>query len=208
MRGTLTMRAAVSHLGTVTLIATVCLSQVGAQSQLPAIGRAAPAQATTPRVGEKAADFSLMSIDGPTVRLTEETKRGPVVLVVLRGWPGYQCPFCTRQFGEFLSRASDIEAGGARVLFVYPGPAEGLREHARAFTANRDLPPNFRFLTDPNYTFTNAYGLRWDAPNETSYPSTFVLDATGTVRFAQTSRTHGGRVPIADVLKALSTISR
>jgi O-acetyl-ADP-ribose deacetylase (regulator of RNase III) len=34
------------------------------------------------------------------------------------------------------------------------------------------LPSNIVLVTDPDYTVTNLYGLRWDAPHETAYPST------------------------------------
>ena len=158
----------------------------------------------TPTVGDRARDFTLQSLDGATVRLSEEMARGPVVLVVLRGWPGYQCPFCTRQFGDYRANAAKFDKSGAGVLFVYPGPGDGLKTHAEAFTSSTAIPAAFRILLDPDYTFTQAYGLRWDAPKETAYPSTFVLDRNGTVTFAQTSRAHGDRVPTDVVLKALA----
>ena len=63
-------------------------------------------------------------------------------------------------------------------------------------------------LLDPGFTFTQAYRLRWDAPNETAYPSTFVVDTHGTITFARTSRSHGDRVPVAGVLKALAQLDR
>jgi thioredoxin-dependent peroxiredoxin len=166
---------------------------------------AMPAQ-STPTVGSKAADFTLQSLDGSTVRLSDELKRGPVVLTVLRGWPGYDCPFCTRQFADYLANGDRLEKSGARVLFVYPGPADGLSEHAKTFTANRPMPSAFRILLDPDYRFTDQYGLRWAAPKETAYPSTFVLDRTGVVVFAEVSRGHGGRVAVDAVLKALAAI--
>jgi len=176
----------------------------GVYAQMKPMAPAMPMTAVTPKVGDTAADFSLKALDGAAVRLSEEVARGPLVLVVLRGWPGYQCPFCTRQFGDYLTNAEKFAARGARVLFVYPGPADGLREHARAFTDSRPMPTNFRVLLDPDYTFTNAYGLRWDAPKETAYPSTFVLDGKGIITFAEISREHGGRVPTATVLEALA----
>jgi alkyl hydroperoxide reductase subunit AhpC len=92
------------------------------------------------------------------------------------------------------------------VVFVYPGPTDGLQEHAQAFTANRQMPPNFRVLIDPDYAFTFAYGLRWNAPQETAYPATFVLDPTGTVRFVRVSREHGDRVPAAETIKVLAAM--
>src|SRR5690348_11227839 len=53
--------------------------------------------AEPPKIGEKAPDFSLKTLDDKTVRLSDLTANGKVVLIVLRGWPGYQCPICERQ---------------------------------------------------------------------------------------------------------------
>lgn len=178
---------------------------MGAGAILFIVGLTAAAR---PEVGAKAPDFTLAGADGSQVKLSTEIQRGPVVLIVGRGWPGYQCPFCTRQFAEFRSHARELEDAGARVLWVYPGPADDLVTHAKDFAAGKDVPASFRILIDPGYGFTNAYGLRWDAPSETAYPSTFVIDKGGIVRFAQVSGAHGGRTPVADVLTALAALPK
>ena len=67
-------------------------------------------------------------------------------------------------------------------------------------------PVAFQLLLDPDYAYTNAYGLRWNAPQETAYPSTFVVNKSGIVTFAQTSKAHGDRVPTDTVLKAVDSI--
>jgi peroxiredoxin len=166
-----------------------------------------PALTSPPAVGDKAPDFALTAADGSTVTLTEELKRGPVVLVLLRGWPGYQCPFCVRQYGDFIGHREQLSAAGARVIWVYPGTAD-VKQHADAFAAAADAPPNFRLTLDPQLAFTRAYHLRWEGDGETSYPSTFVIDKAGVIRWAQISRTHGGRATAADVLSALSQLGR
>lgn len=164
--------------------------------------------AAVPKEGEKAPDSSLTSLDGQAIRLSAEVARGPVVLVVLRGWPGYQCPFCTRQFGEYMAKAKAIEGAGAHVLFVYPGPADGLKAHAEAFTKAATLPAAYRVLLDPDYAFTRSYGLRWEARDETAYPSTFVIARSGLIVFARTSHEHGDRVPVDDVIQVLGRLPR
>src|SRR5262249_11063416 len=173
---------------------------------LPTADLKAAQPATPLTIGDKARDFTLSTVTGTAVTLSHELAAGPVVLVVLRGWPGYQCPFCTRQFGDFLGHSEDFERSGARVVFVYPGPSDQVQERAREFVGAGAPPPGFEFLIDPDYRFTLAYGLRWNAPSETAYPSTFVIDRTGTVRFAQISRTHDGRARASDVLAALAAI--
>ena len=120
------------------------------------------------RVGAQFPEFNLASLDGSGISLMGELRKGPVIVVVLRGWPGYQCPFCTLQFGDFLSHAGDFAKSNATVVFIYPGAVAGLREHAEEFRSNRTMPANFRFLIDPDLRWVKSHGLRWEAKDETS----------------------------------------
>lgn len=157
-----------------------------------------------PTVGDVAADFNLATLDGGKVQLARLQKEGPVVLLVLRGFPGYQCPVCNAQVGQYLGAAQKLKAAGANVVLVYPGMADGLREHANEFVRGKTLPANFYFALDPDFTFTKAYNLRWEAKNETAYPATFVIAAGGKISFAKISMTHGDRAGVDEVLKALA----
>ena len=159
--------------------------------------------ATPPKVGEAAPNFTLNTLDGRSVELRKLTAKSRVVLVVLRGWPGYQCPLCERQVQDFIRHASELRERGGQVVFVYPGPADELKTHAQEFLGNKDWPSDFLFAIDPAYTFTNAYGLRWNARNETAYPATFIIDRNQKVDFAQISKEHGGRVSAGELLKHL-----
>jgi len=111
-----------------------------------------------------------------------------VVLVVLRGYPGYQCPFCNRQVQDFIQKSQGFADAGARVVLVYPGPAQDLGAKANEFLSDKKLPGNIELLLDPGYDFTNMYGLRWDAPHETAYPSTFLIDSRGVYSSARSSK--------------------
>ena len=125
------------------------LRRMGLLSLLVAsLVRAAPA------VGEAAPAFALKTLSGETTRLEALTAKSPVVLVVLRGFPGYQCPMCTRQVHEFVAAAKEFADRGARVVMVYPGPAAQLQAKAREFLENKDWPADFVFLIDPDYAFT------------------------------------------------------
>lgn len=161
------------------------------------------AVAAVPKVGELAPEFRLQTPDERTVELGQLTKERAVVLVVLRGWPGYQCPLCTRQVRDFVARAPEFAEKGAKVVMVYPGPAAQLTAHAREFLADKQWPGDFGFVLDPDYRFTHAYGLRWDAPKETAYPATFVIERGGRIRFAHVSRSHGDRLSAARAIAEL-----
>ncbi len=162
--------------------------------------------AAPPKVGDKAGDFSLNSPAGEKVNLHTLLKQGPAVLVVLRGFPGYQCPLCNRQVGELLASADAFAEAGANVVMVYPGPGERLDKRAQEFLGKRSLPKHFSLVVDPDYAFTLAYHLRWDAASETAFPATFVIDRDGVIRFAQISQSHGGRTPAKTMLEQLKML--
>jgi peroxiredoxin len=176
----------------------------GFAAMVIAMGTAAQADAATPKVGDTAPDFELETLDGARLKLSALSQQGPVVLVVLRGYPGYQCPVCTAQVGDLLGKSRQFQAARSRVVLVYPGPSEELKNRAAEFVRGKSLPENFDLVLDPDFAFTASYGLRWDAPNETAYPSTFVLDENRVVRFAKISRSHGGRAKASEVIDALS----
>lgn len=153
--------------------------------------------------GDQAKNFTLNSIKGEKIELSELNANNPIVLIVLRGWPEYQCPACSRQVGQYIAEAEKFQELGAKVLLIYPGPSEALQEKAKEFTEDFNFSDNFYFALDPDYSMVNKYGLRWDAPKETAYPSTFVINKKGNVVYAKISSTHGGRANVEEVLEAL-----
>ncbi|SRR5258708_28442092 len=117
--------------------------------------------AETPEIGQKATEFSLSTPEGHPMSLSEFTSKGTVVLVVLRGFPGYQCPYCQRQVHDFLMNADKFAVLGTQVLLIYPGPPADLDQRAKEFLAKQNvLPANLHLVIDPDYKFTNQYGLR------------------------------------------------
>jgi len=157
-------------------------------------------------VGEEAPDFKLKTIQGKDVQLSELVNNQPVVLVVLRGWPGYQCPVCTQQVGNLVADADVYSKLGAAVLMVYPGPSDELQKHAKEFSEDYKFPDNFYFTIDPDYSMINKYGLRWDAAKETAYPSTFVINKKGEIVFSKISTSHGGRATNEEIFEALGKL--
>jgi peroxiredoxin Q/BCP len=160
--------------------------------------------AETPKVGAKAPDFTLSTPTGTAVRLSKQEHKANVILVLLRGYPGYQCPYCQKQAHDFIEHSPAFAAKKTIVLLVYPGPPADLDQHAKEFLSTQaNLPANVVMVTDPDYKMTNLYDLRWDAPHETAYPSTFILDRKGAVLFEKISHSHGDRTTAQDILDQL-----
>ena len=83
-----------------------------------------------------------------------------------------------------MTNSDRFAAFGVQVLLVYPGPPADLDQRAKEFLAKQnELPANLHLVIDPDYKFTNQYGLRWDAPKETAYPTTFLIDRHDVVFF-------------------------
>jgi thioredoxin-dependent peroxiredoxin len=185
------------------LVATIAASFAGMAYAADNVDSSKP-----PAVGDKATDFKLNDLDGKPVSLADQLKTGPVVLVVLRGYPGYQCPICTKQFGELLGNAKKFADTNATLVFVYPGPAADLDKYAKEFVGGKSFPENFRFLIDPDYKFTEQYHLRWNKPQETAYPSSFVVNNQGVIQFAKISHSHGDRASPSELLDALAKLNK
>jgi thioredoxin-dependent peroxiredoxin len=160
-------------------------------------------ESRAPEVGEAAPDFSLKTIEGESVQLSKILENGPAVVVLLRGYPGYQCPLCSRQVASLISAKKSFADKKATVVMVYPGEASGLGDYAKAFMGKTELPDHFVLAIDPDYEFTRSYGLRWEAKNETAYPSTFVISKDGKVKKSWVSQSHGGRADTKQVVAEL-----
>ena len=173
----------------------------------------------TPDVGGKAPDFTLKALDGKPVSLNALLARGDVALVFLRGYPGYQCPYCQKQVHAFVDDTAKFAAQNVQILLVYPGettttkmsrdpaaPVESapLGQRGTEFLDKEGtLPANVHFVTDPGFKVVSQYGLRWDAPHETAYPSTFLISRRGgVVLYRKISHTHGDRATTDDILAA------
>ena len=158
-----------------------------------------------PKIGDIAPNFTLKTIDNKSVELRQLTEKGKVALVVLRGWPGYQCPLCEQQVHDLVGSAAEWKERNVQILFIYPGPADQLKDHAKEFLNNKEWPKDFLLVLDPNYKFTTDYGLRWDLKGETAYPSTFLIDSANKIRFEKISKEHGGRVGSRELLRQIET---
>ena len=154
-----------------------------------------------PKVGEALIAFKAKDLHGKDVDFSADGK--DKILVFLRGFPGYQCPLCTRQVSQFVGQAKALSDKQVQVYLIYPGSAEGLAKRAAEFEGAKNLPENFTLVVDGDYAIVNAYGLRWDASRETAYPSTFVFGEDGIAKLVKISKTHGDRASIKDVMAAL-----
>jgi peroxiredoxin len=165
---------------------------------------ALPGLAATPGVADHAPDFTLLTPGGASLQLSSLAARSRVVLIVLRGYPGYQCPYSLQQFNDFQAYANKFAALGTQILFIYPGTSANLASLASDFAPAKLLAENVHLVIDPDFTVTNLYGLRWNATGETAYPSTFIVEKDLSVHAVKVGKLHGDHPTAADILAAVN----
>jgi peroxiredoxin len=162
------------------------------------------AAAEQQQVGDRVIDFELPVVGSDAyLVLSDEYDQGAVVVVVLRGYPGYQCPVCRRQVGSLANRAKGLTGQAHRVILVYPGEGTELKRHSQQFMGSRSLPQPLVMVRDDEMKMVDSWGLRWNALKETAYPATYVIDRNGRIRWKKVSDSHAGRSTVEEILKEL-----
>jgi peroxiredoxin Q/BCP len=92
------------------------------------------------RLGESVPDFELPAQDGHPVRLSEELKRGPVVLFF---YPRAMTPGCTKESCHFRDLEAEFAAVGASRLGISADPIDRQRQ----FSEKHGF--DFPLLSDP-----------------------------------------------------------
>ena len=155
-------------------------------------------------MGDRVIDFELPIVGSEGfISLRDEYKQGGVVVIVLRGFPGYQCPLCTQQIGSLANRAKTLAKETHRVILVYPGEEPSLEQRAKQFMGSRRIPQPLVIVRDEGMEMVGQWGLRWNSGKETAYPATYVIDRNGRIRWKKVSRSHAGRSSVQDILKEL-----
>lgn len=133
----------------------------------------------TVAVGDRAPDFMLKDQDGKSVRLSDLTEQGRVVLIFFRG---KYCLICRAALRGLLPKLEDFKNSRVTVVAVGPmTPAE-----AKAF----ELP--FPVLSDPDLEATKKYGLVHEKGlmnKDVPRPTTMLIDKDRKIRWmrAETS---------------------
>jgi peroxiredoxin len=145
-------------------------------------------------VGHRVADLRATDLDGNTVDLAALVAKQPILLVFYRGgW----CPYCNTQIRDLTTAFADFQARGVLPVAVSVDRPEAVE---RSYT----IP--FPVLSDPDATWIEAFGVvnhvtgaqlaaiesfgidleRYAGRphHNIAIPSLFLIDSTGTVRWA------------------------
>ena len=168
------------------------------------------------KVGAKLPKGSVVfTKDGKKLDLNKTVMETPTLLIYYRGgW----CPYCNIQLHELKNAVPALEEMGYQLLAVSTDTVEALKEYD-------DSELNYQLLSDPDLTLATHLGIKYKVvkqyldhmaamPDGRAFsleernggflvtPSAFVLDTTGTVRFAYLNDNYTVRASEEALLKA------
>ena len=171
---------------------------------------------SAPKVGDTFPDLTLSNSHGKKITLSQELKKGPVVISFYRGaW----CPYCNLQLHAYQKRLPEIRAKGAQLIAITPEKPD--------LTAKMQNEKKYEFtvLTDPKNHLAKKLGLAFKLPNnlkklyltfginleksqgnaswELPVPATFVIDKSSKVLFSYIDVDYKQRADINKILDVL-----
>ncbi|MGD9995622.1 MAG: peroxiredoxin [Ilumatobacteraceae bacterium] len=149
-------------------------------------------------VGDAAPAFSLPATgggaDGHTISLADYAGR-PVVLVF---YPGDDTPVCTKQLNSYNDGLGQFQALDAQVLAI---SAQGIESHER-FSGKHGF--QFPLLADTDKHVAGLYGTL--GPLGFPRRSVFVIDGSGTVRYAHRAIAGLTFRPVSELIDVLRNL--
>jgi peroxiredoxin Q/BCP len=121
--------------------------------------------------GTQAPDFTLKNQDGNDVTLSQELKKGHIVLYF---YPKDNTPGCTKEACSFRDLSEDFRVEGASIFGINTDSVESHKK----FHEKQKL--TFSLLADPDGTVTKHYGA--DGLFNFARRVTYLIDSSGTIR--------------------------
>ena len=170
--------------------------------------------------GEKAPDFSLTNAFGDEIKLSEQLKRGPVVLAFYRGaW----CPFCNIELNVLQRSLTHFKEYDAVLIAITPQKPDKSKEQIEK------AEYSFEILSDLDDSVMKSYNLYFEVPPElhelymkrfgfdiTDYngkdrlglpvPGTFVIGRDGVIRASFAKTDYKKRMDPRDIIDALRVV--
>ncbi|MDF1667695.1 MAG: peroxiredoxin family protein [Planctomycetota bacterium] len=162
-------------------------------------------------VGEKlpVPETDLLSSTGEKISLKKYEGKS-VVLVFMRGFSGYVCPYCATYTAQLSLKYEEFKKRNAEVLVVYPTKADHKAKVEQFINACNErleaegkTPLSLPVFLDPGLKLVTQYNLLGDL----SRPSTFVLDGQGVVRYGYVGADKADRPGIDRVLQEIEKIN-
>ncbi len=163
--------------------------------------------------GDKAPDFEGKDVAGKTIKLKDQLKSGPVVVVFYRGqW----CPYCNKFLGQLADSLKLIQAKGATVVAITPETLEGAKQtiektkagfpviHDEGLVISKKYKVNYAVEESMQQKLKN-YGIdlnkaNGDNGNNLPIPATYIIGKNGVIKYVYFNPDHTKRPPVKEIL--------
>ncbi len=163
-----------------------------------------------------APDFSAKDQNGKLVSLSEQLKKGPVVLLFYRGqW----CPYCNKQLKQLEDSLSFITAKGAIVIAVSPEKPENIKKtidktkatYSVLFDEGLKIMKNYdvSYGVDANTVEKyKGYGIDFSSVNGSNganlpVPALYIIGKDGKIAYRFFDTNYTNRASVAEILANL-----
>jgi len=162
-----------------------------------------PAIERQPKLGVPFPYTRFLDGDGRVIDIGQYRGHRNVMLVFMRGFPGYVCPQCIRQTSNIMQRIDEFDATGTEVFIVYPGAVDTIPDFVAAvrkyMSAQADTELRVPILLDVDLQAVVSLGIRADL----SLPATFVIGLDGTLAYGYVGQSDRDRPSVSHVLQQL-----
>nr|WP_276316238.1 peroxiredoxin-like family protein [Paenibacillus artemisiicola] len=167
-------------------------------------------------IGAAAPDFTLEDATGKRITLSEELKKGPIILIFYRGeW----CPFCNLQLKAYERIMSEIKSAGAQLIAVSPQTPD------HSLSQKEKLELSFIVVSDRQNKVAERYNLKFTLPDfmrgilsrlpeingddsfELPVPATYVIHQNGRILASASDINHRTRMEPSEALEIVKCIS-
>ncbi|MFN0057183.1 MAG: redoxin family protein [Planctomycetota bacterium] len=155
-------------------------------------------------VGKPLPRTTFRAADGKDLELKSFHGRRKVLFVILRGFAGQVCVYCTAQTKALAPEAARFEALNTEVVVMFPGPESGLDAFLEAYRrtfGDTEAPP-YRLVYDPDLEFVEALGLK----SSLAFPTALIIDEAGIVRDAYVGQNIADRPSAKALIEKLEAL--
>ena len=167
-------------------------------------------------VGTKAPDFEGKDQNGKQIKLSEQLKNGPVVLMFYRGqW----CPYCNRILKKMEDSLAMIKNKGALVITVSPETEDAIKQTIAKTNATYSLMNDAGLKIMKGYDVAykvddkivekyKGYGIDFNKSNGTNgaylpVPATYIIGTDGMIKYVYFNRDYKERASVKEILDNL-----
>jgi peroxiredoxin len=174
------------------------------------------------KIGDKIPDVTLRSEEDREVKLREVVAARKTVLIFYRGgW----CPFCTKHLQALAGIQDELRSAGSQIVAISMDQPSKLKG-----TPGRDKL-TYTLLSDSDAKAAQAFGIAFKVEDQTvarykssygldleeesgrthhllPHPAVYVVEPSGTLRFAHVNQDYKQRLEPAKILEAVRSVSQ